>query len=171
MLTKPYDMLCLSSCPSGESVGVDMTSPPSKMTMMSLAFDSEFRGAIEKVRHHVLLSFSFFFTMLDVYSSSCLSSYCFRIAHVMLCWDGWDELVVDDRTEERRGGRHTRSKSLCLYPTLHSLQASDPLPSHPGWSEFAHLVTLTSKIQNLQNMMGSIGEPGQAGDDVGGRKK
>jgi hypothetical protein len=27
------------------------------------------------------------------------------------------------------------------------------------------------KMQNLQNMMGSIGEPGQAGDDVGGRKK
>jgi len=29
--------------------GVDVTSPPSKMTMLSLAFDTEFRTAIEKV--------------------------------------------------------------------------------------------------------------------------
>ncbi|KAG7529985.1 hypothetical protein FFLO_05282 [Filobasidium floriforme] len=67
--------------------GVDMTSPPSKMTMMSLAFDSEFRGAIEKLM-----------------------------------------------TELKNAG-----------------------------------VDVTP--ENLQNMMGSIGEPGQAGDDVGGRKK
>jgi hypothetical protein len=84
VLTKPYNMLCLSSCPLDDPVGVDMTSPPSKMTMMSLAFDSEFRGAIEKVRLRTLPSFFFFFTILDVYSSFYLSSYCCRIAHVVL---------------------------------------------------------------------------------------
>jgi len=31
------------------ATGVDVTSPPSKMTMLSLAFDTEFRTAIEKV--------------------------------------------------------------------------------------------------------------------------
>jgi hypothetical protein len=37
------------------------------MTMMSLAFDSEFRGAIEKVRLHVHTVLSFFIsTMLEV---------------------------------------------------------------------------------------------------------
>jgi hypothetical protein len=60
VLTKPYNMLCLSSCPLDDPVGVDMTSPPSKMTMMSLAFDSEFRGAIEKVRLHATLLLLFY---------------------------------------------------------------------------------------------------------------
>jgi hypothetical protein len=49
------DAMCFVLYPSADHIGVDMTSPPSKMTMMSLAFDSEFRGAIEKVRLHVLL--------------------------------------------------------------------------------------------------------------------
>jgi hypothetical protein len=35
--------------------GVDVTSPPSKMTMLSLAFDTEFRTAIEKVSTQFLL--------------------------------------------------------------------------------------------------------------------
>lgn len=34
------------------ATGVDVTSPPSKMTMLSLAFDTEFRTAIEKVSTH-----------------------------------------------------------------------------------------------------------------------
>jgi len=55
ILTKPYNMLCHVQYVLCERAGVDMTSPPSKMTMMSLAFDSEFRGAIEKVRLHIPL--------------------------------------------------------------------------------------------------------------------
>lgn len=96
-----------------------MTSPPSKMTMMSLAFDSEFRGAIEKVRLHTP-------PFLLLYSAGCLLvflpvvllfSYC-RRGFVMMV--GWDELVVDDRTEERWGGRHTRSESLFSLRVLPS---------------------------------------------------
>lgn len=90
---------------------------------------------------------------------------------------GWDELVVDDRTEERRSGRHTRSKSLFS-------SSSTPLYalSNPPLEIFLRILNRMERlyspsrfhpwvIQNLQNMMGSIGEPGQAGDDVGGRKK
>jgi hypothetical protein len=61
---------------------------------------------------------------------------------------GLDELVVDDRTEERRGGRHTRSKSLCLCPTLLSLQASVPL-SRASRMERVYL-PLGSFIENAE---------------------
>jgi hypothetical protein len=74
--------------------------------------------------------------------------------------------AVDDRIEERRGGRHTRSK---YRPSSNSFPSLLLLLFPKTW--FTHRTAFPWATQNLQNMMGSIGEPGQAGDDVGGRKK
>jgi hypothetical protein len=66
----------------------------------------------------------------------------------------------------------TPEVSLFASALLYSLFRHPFLfPAHLGWNGFTYHSALSSKIQNLQNMMGSIGEPGQAGDDVGGRKK
>jgi hypothetical protein len=65
---------------------------------------------------------------------------------------------------------------LPLLPILsQSPRCSSPLSCFYGGLYLLSGLTFDSDlvwaIQNLQNMMGSIGEPGQAGDDVGGRKK
>jgi hypothetical protein len=61
-----------------------------------------------------------------------------------------------------------------LPPLLYSPLSSGVRSSFPRISVGTTLLTIRLfpwETQNLQNMMGSIGEPGQAGDDVGGRKK